>query len=897
MSRKPLVALLVVGATSLATTPAPAESTLSGSPMSPVTQAEVGVRRAIDRARTLLARPSLADKLTVVTGVPAEPLAAAVDEHPPAGLPAGLGIPIALLRAAALDAASHLPTSASDLRDLSGWSTAIASSTILRGGDGSTRVDFGSVRQARLPGRLQVRADAARREAQRLAAVLDVAVPALAAWSATHTTTGAATAPACDVYDERPIVCVSSEADTVGTRNAMIVVDLGGDDQHLGSSGGAPFAFEGQLIPVAVHVDLAGDDLYRSASSPAAPLAGPCGHAAQGAAALGVGIAVDLHGDDRYETFASPNSGGAATACTQGAGVAGAGALIDLEGSDSYRLSTTEAPYGSVLLMGQAVSNLGGAGLLVDQGEGDDSYTIAPPDRAGAATDLMGQGAGAYGDATLFDDGGSDAFALTSTSSYLIEGNFKRTKLSTVFGQGYGYLGTGWLLEGSGSTSYEASTTSRGSVAQILFAQGAGIFGPSTGVLDDRGGDDSYRAVTEGTWHRAPLIDDTCGCAAASEAMQAVYFAGTLIAQGSSASGPGEPSFGMLTDRSGNDSYLARNAHDLEVILTDALTSPATSAHVTVESANLQPQLLAQGAGNAQGNGALIDEDGSDRYDAAFVKDVAASATSTGTSEPPIVIARNRYRSGVAAQGSGWLAGSGLLRDEGGVGDRFTASAHMGATTTPDSDQAYVYADPFPAFQGGGEGLTYQPSSFAALGASPAIRSAPSQITCQGARGFGSWQECGRAALGASTEGVDQRGNAFGFAPFALGAAPSLTTVPDAPITFAGGARVASASARLLSPTGVPIQGALIHFDVQGTYPPVGDDDVLGAARSWDTWFESEGVTDADGVATARVLVGDVEAFLSHGPSHDVRVLATYGGGEGVYPAHAAAALRPAASG
>lgn len=239
--------------------------------------------------------------------------------------------------------------------------------------------------------------------------------------------------------------------DTTNGDDALLIVDLGGDDAYIG---GAAASTAGR--PIGLLLDLGGDDRY-AATGPA-----------QGAGICGVGIAIDEDGNDHYQ----------ADRYAQGVGQFGLGLLADLGGDDRYvnRFS------------GQGCGYFG-IGLLFDC-EGDDHYSILGD----------GQGLGGVsGVGVLADRSGDDTYqaerrhSVTGRPSYHSPGI--DVAVSNAQGCGMGRRGDGadghsWagglgaLLDGSGNDHYTAGN----------WSMGTGYwFG--MGVLHDRDGDDEYHGV------------------------------------------------------------------------------------------------------------------------------------------------------------------------------------------------------------------------------------------------------------------------------------------------------------------------------------------------------------------------------------------------------------------
>lgn len=232
-------------------------------------------------------------------------------------------------------------------------------------------------------------------------------------------------------------VVVGSRGRNVYTDDAVLILDLGGDDIYRNRAGGAEDG-------IAVVVDFDGDDFYTASRN-----------VTQGGARFGIGILYDLTGDDRY----------LAQGLAQGMGFFGIGILWDGAGRDRY--VATEVAQGAGLF---------GVGVLLDQ-DGDDEYM------ARAST----QGFGFVGGlGVLGDIRGNDAYlAPGGRPDFRQEGHFQ--SFAQGFGLGLRPLasgGIGLLVDSAGSDRYDAD----------YFAQGAGYwFG--LGAVVDRSGDDSYRAT------------------------------------------------------------------------------------------------------------------------------------------------------------------------------------------------------------------------------------------------------------------------------------------------------------------------------------------------------------------------------------------------------------------
>lgn len=247
-------------------------------------------------------------------------------------------------------------------------------------------------------------------------------------------------------------------------RDAVLTIDLGGDDVYRGRHGaGVGYA--------SVLIDLGGDDRYEVPDL------------SIGASVLGVGLAVDVSGRDTYDgkslCFGAGlggygvliDGGGrdqyTATCLAQGFGIQGAGILADSAGHDIYLLAS----------YGQGCASIGGIGVLHDA-EGNDVYRavgsiprpkINPSFRGcyaqAASASFDGENLGlASGMGCLTDLGGNDIYVATTRA------------------QGYGEsMGLGYLADSTGDDTYRLEDVGQ------AFGIRAGI-----GVLTDEAGDDVY---------------------------------------------------------------------------------------------------------------------------------------------------------------------------------------------------------------------------------------------------------------------------------------------------------------------------------------------------------------------------------------------------------------------
>ena len=324
------------------------------------------------------------------------------------------------------------------------------------------------------------------------------------------------------------LMIVGGTGDNDYEQNALLIVDLGGNDRYLNGAGASRAGH-----PFSMVIDFSGDDLYMSGAEDA-----------QGAGILGGGFLIDLGGNDRYlaESFG------------QGAGVLGVGMLIDTEGDDEYRCHSFCQGAGFL-----------GIGLIAESG-GNDQYTAAVYSQGfgfvrGLGLILEGEGNDRFFAGGVYPDHREPGKAYLSMSQGFGLGlrpwgtlagasggigileDFKGndTYLGDYFAQGSGYwYGLGILNDSAGHDLYAAGR----------YAQGAGIH-LAAGILNDAAGDDHYLArygVSQGCGHDLAVgfLLDNGG--------HDRYIGGTLSQGAGNGNG-----FGVLGDNGGNDEYYLRD--------------------------------------------------------------------------------------------------------------------------------------------------------------------------------------------------------------------------------------------------------------------------------------------------------------------------------------------------
>lgn len=220
------------------------------------------------------------------------------------------------------------------------------------------------------------------------------------------------------------------------------VVDIAGNDRHIGTGGGPAAG----LCGVSLLVDYAGNDFY-SGQKPSC-----------GSGIMGVGMLIDYDGNDEYRS----------TYWSQGAGFYGFGVIADLgHGRDTY----------TAQIMSQGIGGPRGLGLILEEG-GEDYYRVNGPVKSCYGTPgvyyACSQGFG-FGCRT-YESGGIGIIEDLNGNDRYDGGEFAQ-------GGGY-YYGLGILHDRKGNDSYTG----------IRWAQGFGCH-QAHGILADDEGDDSYYAL------------------------------------------------------------------------------------------------------------------------------------------------------------------------------------------------------------------------------------------------------------------------------------------------------------------------------------------------------------------------------------------------------------------
>ena len=266
-------------------------------------------------------------------------------------------------------------------------------------------------------------------------------------------------------------------SDQVDGTDALLIVDLGGDDLYRG----AVAAADAQR-PIGLVLDCGGNDKYESTVP--AQGAGLCGigvlldaggddvyqaeRYAQGVGQFGFGLCADLAGDDNYFVKFSG----------QGCGYFGVGQLFDAAGDDQYRLYAD----------GQGLGGVSGVGVLADR-TGNDSYEAVrdagitgrpsyhSPDDNISVNNAQGCAMGRRGD-------GADGHCYAGGLGVLLDSEGDDQYLSGNWAMGTGYwFGVGMLHDGAGNDCYRG----------VCYTQATGAHF-CIGVLIDEDGNDLHLA-------------------------------------------------------------------------------------------------------------------------------------------------------------------------------------------------------------------------------------------------------------------------------------------------------------------------------------------------------------------------------------------------------------------
>ncbi|MGH2711447.1 MAG: hypothetical protein ACRDH9_09625 [Actinomycetota bacterium] len=592
------------------------------------------------------------------------------------------------------------------------------------------------------------------RAAAIVASAIDSALPRL---STMRELGSAEQVAGCDIADQPPALCIAGDGQNTITEDYALVVDLGGNDTHANSAGGADSLNNG--LPVSVTIDLGGNDTY-STKSPTKSGS----QVAQGAAVAGAGFLVDVAGDD---TYSIASEGPFSIAVGQGKALSGVGVLADLAGNDFYELDARGPGY--PLAMGQG-DGAHGPGVLLDLG-GNDRHSIratateffllplggvAPP----VAT-AQGMGTGQFGYVNfqtpppvhvdgsyrnigigLFaDSGGTDDLEIDATVPDPPDDTFFGPGLIGLPGAaavGVGAAqsgGYGFAVLGDGDTETTITATTRAQYAAGL-SGGLGYgYGSGWGVVSDVGGDDVRTLRSDVSVERHGHGADDC------ESCDTQAWGRTDIATIRGMGSTYEGGTGLLEDAEGADMYFAHATNLVDTTFADERTQGPPGKSVSLAG---PVRVVAQGASESLGSAELVDAAGDDRYEVIAGSLAKAKASRQGQGPSPEATA-TAGESVILAQASARGTGTGSLTDLGGA-DTYIVSSTVGAEADPPTNTETGAAT-------AGVLASVDETSAARFtdrddGKTDSFTSAPATPACTGTRGQGTWVDCGGAGVG-----------------------------------------------------------------------------------------------------------------------------------------------------
>lgn len=187
--------------------------------------------------------------------------------------------------------------------------------------------------------------------------------------------------PPIAIADPVGVLRLGSPGNDVETVDRIVQIDPSGDDTYYNNAGGTTL-LSGSLthpglLPIALSIDMGGNDTYSNANSP------------QGGGALGIGLLLDYAGNDRYYC---------GVRC-QGGGADGVGLLRDYAGDDTF-WSGQSSLGGAFNGVGIARDDAGNDSYTTDGGSGGYAWSAGGP--AGTLKGSIG---------LLWDRGGFDSYS------------------------------------------------------------------------------------------------------------------------------------------------------------------------------------------------------------------------------------------------------------------------------------------------------------------------------------------------------------------------------------------------------------------------------------------------------------------------------------------------------
>ncbi len=724
-----------------------------------------------------------------------------------------------------------------------------------------------------------------------IGAALDRALPALRAGAATLPSR-TSPAAACDVLDQRPLLCVNGTGPNAIDAEAIMVVDLGGDDTYTSSAGSASSARcvdlpDDRSCQASLLIDVDGDDTYAVGGAVRQ------NHlVAAGSALVGIGMLVDASGDDSYIADVRGRDGRLGISFVFGSADTGLGLLADLTGDDRYEVLAEPGDTFNPYTHG---SSLTGMGTLLDF-DGANVYRAIvdgeqTPEGEGKSThdSVISMGSGVFGGAAMLDRTGYATLEARITAT---AGAHSMHATLNPIAHGVALIGQGALLTGAGPTTFDAIATRVATVSlpgqsadppkdeQGLELPVATISGGAYvtahavsavgfAVLDDLGGDDAYRTIARSEHHLLVTADESCSC---DRAIATLDVTGESELGGTAAAGAGVSTQGLgsaiiapdagalLHDHGGQDEYTGR----AQLVVTARAENHLGAGETRAEAYPYAfPELNAfgQGLGSDFAPGILLDDGGDDRYELAA--DSSADAVADGPEADSTAVGGL-----VSVHGQGasyWDPAQGALLDLGG---RDTYEARAISRTT---------ASPIPRAYDAGRTMGAQGSVGGVLAdlddALPDTFSAnPEPGPGVGIRGEGpGWVDISKTFPG------------YGIAPLQP-AKRDVSLVMDPANSASANEGLVPFRARLTE-RGSGLPGQEVTFDIEFRSPTLG-------GEMWTPHrFAAHGITDADGWATGVLDVGEFVGYHSGAEGMIVRVAAMFHGDGAHRPAMATGAL------
>lgn len=785
-------------------------------------------------------------------------------------LPAGLGEPIGDLLAAATEAARRVERAVAldggkSLR-LSKRANALGNTIA----DALLRGNRWPVKRARTLRERILQSpilDASADGGRTIAAALDRSLPALrdAAAALPVSTVPAA---ACDVLDQRPALCINGTGPNAIDAEAVLVVDLGGDDTYTSSAGSASSARcvddpDDASCQASVLIDLGGDDTYNTEQ------AIRHGHlVGAGSAMTGVGVLVDVAGNDRYLADLSKFDGRMDMSFGLGSAQLGLGLLADLTGDDLYQV-TGEPDHFELNQYYMAASLTGMGGLLDFDGANTYRSVIrgfqspVPGSEFPPMVILDTMAVGVFGGAALYDRTGYATFdARVEATADIRE---ERQSVGTI-AHGVGLIGHAALFAGPGPTTYSAISqrVAAGSVpgqseeppvdewgvpvptgrlpgSSGVNAQGVGALG--TGIIDDLGGDDTYLAHSRAEHRFEVVAEPGCGCDRAIATLDVTSWNMEQASSGVSAQALGSSIFApdagaLINDHAGDDTYVVRAEQVISTRAENRLSDPSGGARAEMVPGRVpQVTVFGQGMGSDAAPSVLLDRDGQDLYELVSLSTTDASADAGEGPESARSVSGTTQTVG---QGASYFdPAQGTLMDLGGR-DEYRAHAISRATTDPNPGAWESTRDILA--QGAIGGLLADIDQ----GIADRFEATPEGGTGAGVRGEGpGWIDTSRTFPG------------FGVAPLQPAKEDvTVTMAADNPSSADGGwVRV---RARLLDGGGAPLAGQEVTFDIERRFVNVFGD-------SWTPhYLRAHGITDEEGWATGYLDADEYREYHSN---------------------------------